>query len=88
LHQALPVVRDGKIVGIVSRADLLRGLAGAEALPHVPPEHVARARNLLAEALATLDHHFFGGHPHEQTSSPTAQDQATISQGGASADDF
>jgi CBS domain-containing protein len=83
----VPVVRDGKIVGIVSRADLLRELAGAEALRHVPPEHVARTRNLLAEALATLDHHFFGGRPHEQTSSPTAR-EATITQGGASADDF
>lgn len=84
----VPVVRDGKIVGIVSRADLLRGLAGVEALRHVPPEHIARTRNLLAEALAALDHHFFGGRPHEQTSSPTARDQATITQGGASADDF
>jgi CBS domain len=84
----VPVVRDGKVVGIVNRADLLRWLAGAETLRHVPPEHVARTRNVLAEALATLDHHFFGGRPHEQTSSPTVRDQATITQGGASADDF
>ncbi len=83
----VPVVRDGKIVGIVSRADLLRGLAGADARHPASPEHLARTRSLLAEALATLDHHFFGGRRHEAPSAPAAEDQA-IGQGGVSADDF
>jgi CBS domain-containing protein len=51
----VPVVRDGRLVGIVSRADLLRAMAGEAA-----PMPIARTRGLLAEALATLDHHFFG----------------------------
>jgi len=81
------VVRDGKIVGIVSRADLLRGLTDAEASRRTPPEHVARTRGLLVEALAALDHYFFGEHRHETAGSPTAKDQAT-GEGGVSADDF
>ncbi len=83
----VPVVRDGKIVGIVSRADLLRGLAGADARHAAPPEHLARTRSLLAEALATLDHHFFGARRHQTPTAPAAQDQA-IAHGGVGADDF
>lgn len=83
----VPVVRDGKIVGIVSRADLLRVLAGEEASHHAAPEHVVRARGLLAEALASLDRHFLGERRHQASGSPTAQDYAAR-QGGVSADDF
>ncbi len=53
----VPVVHDGRLVGIVSRADLLRALA-AEQAGQRPPEHISRARNLLAEALSALDAHF------------------------------
>jgi CBS domain-containing protein len=61
----VPVVRDGKIVGIVSRADLLRTLTAAPARA-MPAEHVSRARNLLAEALATLDAHFLPHRPRRE----------------------
>jgi CBS domain-containing protein len=81
----VPVVRDGKVVGIVSRADLLRAMA-AEAPHSGPPEHVARTRHLLAEALATLDHHFFGHHGNAGAPSPPAQDQAEAEEGLSVAD--
>ncbi len=53
----VPVVRDGHLVGIVSRADLLRALA-AERAEQRSPEHISRARNLLAEAMSAIDAHF------------------------------
>jgi hypothetical protein len=83
----VPVVRDGKVVGIVGRADLLRAMAGAEAPQHAAPEHVGRTRSLLAEAFATLDHHFTIEHRHEGAGSPSAQDQA-VARGGLSVADF
>jgi len=52
----VPVMHDGKIVGIVSRADLLRAFAAeAEAAP-APAEGGTMAR-LLGAAVARLDHH-------------------------------
>jgi CBS domain-containing protein len=45
----VPVVRDGRPVGIVSRADLIRGLAAVEAAPFgpaVPDDGTVRARVL------------------------------------------
>jgi CBS domain-containing protein len=83
----VPVVRDGKIVGIVSRADLLRALASEEPSHRAPSDHVVRARGLLAEALASLDRHFFGERRHQAAGSPTALDRAAP-QGGVSAADF
>lgn len=56
----VPVLRDGKLVGIVSRADLLRGLAAGPppgsgtAQPHA-------SQGMLSSALAHLDQRFFGG---------------------------
>jgi len=58
----VPVVRDGKIVGIVSRADLLRALA-CEAPRDADAEGHPAARGLLAEAVASLDDRFLG-HGH------------------------
>jgi CBS domain-containing protein len=81
----VPVVRDGKVVGIVSRADLLRALADAAAPRQ--PEHIARTRSLLAEALASLDRHFFGERGQRQTGSRSGQDQA-MARGGLSVGDF
>jgi CBS domain-containing protein len=48
----VPIVRDGRVVGIVSRADVLRALAGQSqsAAPH--------KTGLLASALAEVDEHF------------------------------
>jgi CBS domain-containing protein len=48
----VPVVRDGRIVGIVSRADLVRALA-AEPSPAAKP-----TGGLLSGALVALDQHF------------------------------
>ena len=53
----VPVVRDGCLIGVVSRADLLRAFAAGHAEQR-EPRHISRARNLLAEALSTLDAHF------------------------------
>ncbi len=81
----VPVVRDGRIVGIVSRADLLRAAAGEQ--PHAAAaQHVARTRSLIAEALATLDHHFFG-HGDGRAVSASPQPQADAA-GGPSIADF
>jgi hypothetical protein len=59
----VPVVRNGKVVGIVSRADLLRGVAGEKRAP------IARARSWLLPAglTALLDH------PHDQSASATVE---------------
>jgi CBS domain-containing protein len=48
----VPVLHDGRIVGIVSRADLVRALATEE-----PKPTVASEGGVLAEAFAGLDHH-------------------------------
>jgi CBS domain-containing protein len=50
----VPVVRDGRVIGIVSRADLLRALA-AESVPAVAEHH---REGLLSGALSSLDQHF------------------------------
>jgi CBS domain-containing protein len=52
----VPVVREGRIVGIVSRADLLRALAAEHA-----PEAPAKPHNLIAETLEKIDRHFREG---------------------------
>jgi CBS domain-containing protein len=57
----VPVVRDGRITGIVSRADLLRELSAAEATPASAPK-----RGYFAGALAGLDEHFL----HHPTQAP------------------
>ena len=54
----VPVVHDGRLVGIVSRVDLLRGMAGSRKPTTTAPAH----GGILAEAIASLDHRFFGGH--------------------------
>ena len=53
----VPVVRDGRVIGIVSRADLLRAFE-AERAGQPSSDHVSRARQLLADALSSIDRHF------------------------------
>jgi CBS domain-containing protein len=48
----VPVVRDGRVIGIVSRADLVRGLAVRPAVP--PPAGVADDRAIRERVLAAL----------------------------------
>ena len=62
----VPVVRNGQVVGIVSRENLLRALAEQEA-PHGARPHSATGRaGLLAGALAELDRHFEHPTPGER----------------------
>jgi len=60
----VPVLRDGRIAGIVSRADLLRALAAQPASS--PPKE-----GILASALASLDERF--EHWHRPEPSPPTQ---------------
>jgi CBS domain-containing protein len=49
----VPVVREGKVVGIVSRANLIQGLAARPAPP--PPERWVDDRSIREEILRALD---------------------------------
>ena len=60
----VPVVRDGRIVGIVSRADLVRALAAEQ--PEPAAKHTG---GLASDALAALDEHFL--HRHQAVERPT-----------------
>ncbi len=62
----VPVLRQGRIVGIVSRADLLRVVAAEPLKPAEPPHE-----SLLGRAFAGLDSHF-GLHRKEATETGTA----------------
>jgi CBS domain-containing protein len=53
----VPVVRDGRIVGIVSRADLLRAVTATPA-----DAAAAKPHNFIAEAFETIEKHFREGH--------------------------
>ncbi|MGD0026377.1 MAG: CBS domain-containing protein [Xanthobacteraceae bacterium] len=66
----VPVVHDGRIVGIVSRADLLRALA-EQAAPAAP-----RKEGLLASALAGLDERFVHRRHAEQPKPPAPPPEA------------
>jgi hypothetical protein len=76
----VPVVRDGRVVGIVSRADVLRALT-TERQTERSPNHVSRARGLLTEALAAIDEHFLS-HRH------AARDDSASSSGRPTGQDF
>jgi CBS domain-containing protein len=60
----VPVVHDGRVVGIVSRADLLRALADQ---PHA--QSPTADRGYLAGAIAALDQHFL----HTRHAKPTGE---------------
>jgi CBS domain-containing protein len=77
----VPVVRDGQIVGIVSRADLVRALSGRADAPAPGPRP-----GLLSGALDGLEHRFEalrGRHPVPAPTPPTVADEA-----GPTATDF
>jgi CBS domain-containing protein len=67
----VPVVRGGRITGIVSRADLLRELSAAEATPASAPK-----RGSFAGALASLDRRFLHRHPTRAPGATTPPPEA------------
>ena len=78
-------MRDGKLIGIVSRADLLRAMANRVPTAVERP-HAGRRHGQIAEALASLDHRFFGGHGQEGA---TAEHPATAAaEAGLGVGDF
>ena len=64
----VPVVHDGRVVGIVSRADLVRALA-SEAVAKSAPR---QGGGVFAEALAGLDHRFLHSRDRDPAGRPTA----------------
>lgn len=77
----VPVVRDGRVVGIVSRADLLRALAAEQPEP-APPKPAGAARDLFLR----IDQHF-----HHEPRTPTEPPPAApppVAAEGLKAEDF
>jgi len=72
----VPVVRDGRLIGVVSRADLLRAFT-TERAERRSPEHISRARNLLAQALSAIDEHFLRRREGAQTVAAHASNGGT-----------
>jgi len=76
----VPVVRDGRVVGIVSRADIVRAMSEQPATEAVAP----RQGGLFAEAVAGIDHQFrrMGGDGHTRGAVaeplPTAANEALL----------
>jgi hypothetical protein len=76
----VPVVRDGRVVGIVSRADLVRALAVGDVAAPAP----APTGGGFREALAGLDERFFYRHrrqdegPQSATSPEPEADRLTV----------
>ncbi|MFO1061855.1 MAG: CBS domain-containing protein [Dongiaceae bacterium] len=67
----VPVVRDGRLVGIVSRADLLHAMAAGGGPGEAPAHH-----GLLADAIESLDRHFHH-RPPAGTDAPALPPAAT-----------
>jgi len=66
----VPVVQDGRVVGIVSRADLLRALA-----EHPDAQQSASPKGFLASAVDSLDAHFLATrHPKASTTAVQMRD--------------
>jgi hypothetical protein len=78
----VPVVRQGRIVGIVSRADLLGALAAEEGPTPAPPRGVKHLLGLLAD----IDEHYL--HARDSAAAHPAPLSASTPAAGVSADDF
>ncbi len=70
----VPVMREGNIVGIVSRADLLRAFASEPAAEAVPKRH-SHVVDLIGGAFSKLDEQFHHGE-HEKTAGKDAESAA------------
>lgn len=65
----VPVVRDGRVIGIVSREDLLRALAGS--LDHQPVSKAhTTSHGFLSGAFAAIDNRFHHDHDHAAPAEP------------------
>ena len=87
----VPVLRDGRIVGIVSRADLLRALAAGQAEARTAPDSRAPRHGMLdgiSDWFGHVDQHFLhnhgsaGGRPTNPPAAPPSSSERV------SADDF
>jgi CBS domain-containing protein len=81
LIKRVPVVNEGRIIGIVSRADLLRAVVQARSAPVV----VAKP-GILANALANLDKRF--GHPRYRDTPRSTDSTPEPDETGLAAIDF
>jgi CBS domain-containing protein len=77
----VPVLREGRIVGIVSRADLVQALAAEK------PKPAAGDGGVLAEALAGVDRHFIHRQPTADQPEPLLPPRAA-GDAGLTASDF
>jgi CBS domain-containing protein len=77
----VPVLRDGRIVGIVSRADLLRALVAEREAVSVPPG------SFLTKAVSQLDAHF-QERPRPAEAHPSLSPRDEPEEQGLSANDF
>jgi CBS domain-containing protein len=82
----VPVVRDGRVIGIVSRADLLRGLAEGEPKPAAPGD-TGGAGTTGHRMFAWRDKQFPHAHRSE-SGHPTAQPLAAPREEAVSVEDF
>ncbi|MFI5024380.1 MAG: CBS domain-containing protein [Alphaproteobacteria bacterium] len=78
----VPVVRQGRIVGIVSRADLIRALAAEAGPAPAPPRGVKHLLGLLAD----IDEHYL--HARDSAAARPAALSGGAQAAGVSADDF
>jgi CBS domain-containing protein len=74
-----PVIRGGRIVGIVSRADLVRALAAEASAPAK-----GESSSYLARALTRLDHQFMHGHQSAAEVAPTGTTNGQADSGAPS----
>jgi len=82
----VPVVRDDRIVGIVSRADLLRAFAAEHSERH-GSEHGSGRGGLVADMITAIDSHF--GHKHDAAAAgATPKTAAPAPEAHLSATDF
>jgi CBS domain-containing protein len=82
----VPVVRDNRIVGIVSRADLLRAYA-AEHSAAPSPNHSSGRLGLVGDIIGTIDAHFRHKDNRVVASSPH-ETQPTAAEAGLTVTDF
>jgi CBS domain-containing protein len=79
----VPVLRDGRLVGIVSRADLLRTIGSETDHPHTATHH-DRPGGMIADLVSSIERHFNHGNRHPSheaipgASGAGAQDDLTV----------